>query len=497
MKTHHRHLNENRINESLVTPVPTLNNILHLKKSLEKYSNGDNLRILHIGNIANNAYLAARSERNIGIESYVLSNDYTHIMGAPEWEHCEVSRREGKHFESEFSDCSCGFQRPDWFYDGSLVSAVSSILKVFGPNTEQGELKSVPKSEKFNKSTKNFSSKIVSLIWKFMRPIGKKLIPVRFRAGVIGSLFHRLKRKTQIDLVQVFDRFDIINLYGSSPHLISSIPMKQVSRRKFVTTEHGTLRDYIFAKYPLSQDTKIGYEKSNAVFVTNQDCLPVALNLETPIVIKMPHPVNDDSLRNYRSTRKNDLARQQKIILVPSRHSLSLDIDRGKGSENIYEVIKKFPRGLSDVKFVLIAWGDNVTGAKKLLKMEEEEGLVEWIDVISRPLLKQLMIRSMCILDQFKIEAYGAVTVDAIGLGVPVITSHSCENDLNYFGSCAPIFPAFSPEDILFHISKIIEFDVHSRLEHFNYSTMWYDNNLSEFISLESRLRGYLESLKS
>ena len=211
----------------------------------------------------------------------------------------------------------------------------------------------------------------------------------------------------------------------------------------------------------------------------------------------MPHPVNDFFLDTYRSIRQTNLGKSQKIILVPSRHSLSLDIDRGKGNENIYEVIKNFPRNYSDVKFVLIAWGDNVTGAKILLKKEEEDGLVEWIDVLSRPLLKQLMIRSICILDQFKIEAYGAVTVDALGLGVPVITSHSCDNDLNYFGSCAPVFPAFSPTEILAHISRIIQFDDTLNEEHFYYSTKWYDSNLSEFISLESRLRGYLESLKS
>lgn len=497
METQHSYLKNIEREDSSDNTATFLNRISLLKVNLEPYSNGQNLRILHIGNIANNAYLAARSERHLGIESYVLSNDYTHIMGAPEWEHCEVSRPQVNHFDSEFSDCSCSFQRPGWFFDGSLVSAVSSINRTLSLDIQDYHANKVNISAKMKAFFRNLLSKIVSLIWKILRPVGKKLIPVRFRAGVIGFLFYKLRKKTQIDLGQIFEKFDIINMYGSSPYLLSNISMTKTSKRKFVTTEHGTLRDYIFAKYPLSQDTKIGYEKSNVVFVTNQDCLPIALNLETPIVIKMPHPVNDDLLDDYRSIRKINISKPQQIILVPSRHSLSLDIDRGKGNENVYEVIKNFPRHLVDVKFVLIAWGDNVAGAKSLLKREEEEGLIEWIDVLSRPLLKQLMIRSVCILDQFKIEAYGAVTVDAIGLGVPVITSHSCENDLNYFGSCAPVFPALSPKDILTHIFQIIELDAPSNLKHFNYSTKWYDNNLSEVVSLESRLRGYLESLQS
>ena len=493
------HKNLKKIDYQGISERPTIiiSKISLLKKRLESFSKGENLRILHIGNIANNAYLAARSERHIGIESYVLSIDYTHIMGAPEWEHCEVARPQDKHFDSGFSDCSCIFQRPEWFLDGSLVSAVSSIMRALSPNEEDESTRNVETSKKLKMSLKNLSSKIVSLIWKLLRPIGKKFIPVRFRAGVIGNLYHTLRKKTQIDLSHIFEKFDIINMYGSSPYLISNIIMEKESRRKFVATEHGTLRDYIFAKYPLSQDTKIGYEKSNAVFVTNQDCLPVALKLRIPIVIKMPHPVNDDLLEDYRSIRKFNICKKQKIILVPSRHSISLDIDRGKGNENVYEVIKNFPRNFADVKFVLIAWGDNVEGAKNLLKREEEEGLVEWIDVLSRPLLKQLMTRSICILDQFKIEAYGAVTVDGIGLGVPVITSHSCENDLSYFGSCAPVFSAITPKDILAHITQIVKLDPHENLKHFEYSTKWYDNNLSELISLESRLRGYLESLQS
>jgi len=497
METQHSYLKKIKGGYSSDNTSTILNRISQLKVNLEPYSEGQNLRILHIGNIANNAYLAARSERNLGIESYVLSNDYTHIMGAPEWEHCEVSRPQDKHFDSAFSDCFCSFQRPEWFFDGSLVSAVSAINGALSLETKDDHAEKVNISEKMKTFLRHLLSKFVSLIWKILRPVGKKLIPVRFRAGVIGNLYYKLRKKTQIDLGQLFDKFDIVNMYGSSPYLLSNIPITKTSKRKFVTTEHGTLRDYIFAKYPLSQDTKIGYEKSNALFVTNQDCLPVALNLETPIVVRMPHPVNDDLLDDYRSIRKINIGNPQKIILVPSRHSLSLDIDRGKGNENVYEVIKNFPRNLVDVKFVLIAWGDNVTGAKNLLKREEEEGLIEWIDVLSRPLLKKLMSRSICILDQFKIEAYGAVTVDAIGLGVPVITSHSCENDLNYFGSCAPVFPALSPTDILTHIFKIIEFDAPSNLKHFNFSTKWYDYNLSELVSLESRLRGYLESLQS
>ena len=47
---------------------------------------GRKLRVLHIGNIANNAYNNARIQRQYGIDADVLCHDYYHVMATPEWE---------------------------------------------------------------------------------------------------------------------------------------------------------------------------------------------------------------------------------------------------------------------------------------------------------------------------------------------------------------------------------------------------------------------------
>ena len=91
----------------------------------------ENLRILHIGNIANNAYLAAKSERHLGVDSHVISLDYTHIMGSPEWEHCRVSREQSDHFSEDFTDCGCKYSRPVWFHSGSTVEVLETIQQYF------------------------------------------------------------------------------------------------------------------------------------------------------------------------------------------------------------------------------------------------------------------------------------------------------------------------------------------------------------------------------
>ena len=43
-------------------------------------------RVLHIGNIANNAYLNASILNAAGVDCDVLCYDYYHVMACPEWE---------------------------------------------------------------------------------------------------------------------------------------------------------------------------------------------------------------------------------------------------------------------------------------------------------------------------------------------------------------------------------------------------------------------------
>ncbi|MBI3180432.1 MAG: hypothetical protein HYZ27_12270, partial [Deltaproteobacteria bacterium] len=47
------------------------------------------MKVLHVGNIANNAYNNAKFLRRAGIDASVLVYDYTHVMGQPEWEDAE------------------------------------------------------------------------------------------------------------------------------------------------------------------------------------------------------------------------------------------------------------------------------------------------------------------------------------------------------------------------------------------------------------------------
>ena len=57
-------------------------------------------RVLHIGNIANNAYVNAKILNKAGLDCDVMCYDYYHIMGCPEWEDADI---EGE-IKDQFSD---------------------------------------------------------------------------------------------------------------------------------------------------------------------------------------------------------------------------------------------------------------------------------------------------------------------------------------------------------------------------------------------------------
>jgi glycosyltransferase involved in cell wall biosynthesis len=79
---------------------------------------GRPLRVLHIGNIANNAYNNARIQRQYGIEADVICYDYYHVMSCPEWEDGSFTGPAEGNFPDWFSTSLKGFSRPDWFVQG-------------------------------------------------------------------------------------------------------------------------------------------------------------------------------------------------------------------------------------------------------------------------------------------------------------------------------------------------------------------------------------------
>lgn len=88
---------------------------------------GRPLRVLHIGNIANNAYNNAVIQRQYGIEAEVLSYNYYHIMSCPEWEDARFRGHVDPNYPDWWSTNLKGWRRPDWFVQGPLAECLQYL----------------------------------------------------------------------------------------------------------------------------------------------------------------------------------------------------------------------------------------------------------------------------------------------------------------------------------------------------------------------------------
>ena len=88
-------------------------------------------RILHMGNIANNAYNNAKLLNEQGLDCHVLCDDYYHIMGCPEWEDADFTGSVGDDFKPQWHAVDLAeFQRPRWFAQGAFLNCVDYLCAV-------------------------------------------------------------------------------------------------------------------------------------------------------------------------------------------------------------------------------------------------------------------------------------------------------------------------------------------------------------------------------
>jgi len=87
-------------------------------------------RVLHIGNIANNAYNNAKILRQAGLHSDVICYDYYHMMGCPEWEDADFEDGAyGNDFKPNWQKANIkNFKRPNWFVQGRLDDCQNFLI---------------------------------------------------------------------------------------------------------------------------------------------------------------------------------------------------------------------------------------------------------------------------------------------------------------------------------------------------------------------------------
>ncbi len=86
-------------------------------------------RILHIGNIANNAFINCKLLNDAGLDCDLICYDYFHLMGCPEWEEADIEvGPEDQAFPDWTKVDLRGYRRPRWFAQGPLGPCIDYLL---------------------------------------------------------------------------------------------------------------------------------------------------------------------------------------------------------------------------------------------------------------------------------------------------------------------------------------------------------------------------------
>ncbi len=409
-----------------------------------------NFKILHIGNIANIAYLTSKLLRKKGIRSDVLCYDYYHVLGSPEWEDAKIEANYGDDFYPDWTKVNLGnFERPRWFYQGPMSGFLAGLK---GPR--RTSLKAHPAkstvflyqkiyqfcygSSKMSPLRKNIQ-KLVSIfqnwiIWHksfTIEPIKRKKYYQRINSLIAEFKKFFPKRQDQLKISdirpyffvwetaeKIFEQYDLIQGYSSDP----IYPML-IGKHPYIAFEHGTIRDLPFENSPIGRLTALAYRKADLVFITNSDNIKAAKKLGLKNIQPVPHPILEKWHRFYRPIVKRERKTDNLILFCPVRHDLAI-----KGTDKyikaLPEVIKKTK---NPFRLIFLEWGLDVAKIKLLAKKLKVEKYVTWQRVMPRHLLAYWLEKAEIVLDQTILPAMGALAPEVMLSGKPLLMSYKHE----------------------------------------------------------------------
>jgi len=471
------------------------------------------MKVLIVGNIANNAYLIAKYLRRRGVEADVLCYNYYDIMASPEWEEAEIDGDWGANERPEWYKVDLhGYQRPEWFVQGPLMLALEylgSKTPALWRKLSQSNFLSPPgikygilsfwRPAEWRILRKRssflfllFSPTLLAICaFRFIRRFFLKQsvlpadtssnIPAKFH----GDLKTYLNGAAQA-MKSVFAKYDIIQCHATDP-----IFPYVLGVRPYVAFEHGTLRHIPFNEDFIGVATKLAYQNADKVLITNCDNIKAAKKLGLENYVFLPHPVNEEgrsgevlecsssgvgksgdgevleclNSRVGEGCSAGETAKMLReeldadyIVLHPARQHWEPDArhpDWEKGNDIFIRGFARFAKEVnSKAAAVFVEWGQRVPETKQLLSELGVADRVKWI----RPLHHRKMVAYIeacdIFADQFHLGAFGSLTPKALLCGKAVLLNIDEKRHEWAFPEMPPVINVKSPDEVFEGLRK-------------------------------------------
>ena len=279
---------------------------------------------------------------------------------------------------------------------------------------------------------KNCASYIVTSGGKLLKYVkNKKVKVIRLPVQTKNPILMLFNSLILIIIILIFN-ISIVHARSRAPAW-SCLLATKITRRKFVTTFHGTYNfksslKKFYNSVMVRSDVIIA--GSNFIFnhikenyskylLPEKRFLVIFRGINTEYYNSNKVKYSDVELFK----KKFNIDHDSKIILLPGR------LTSWKGQEMFLESLKKFKQNFSQIKFKAIILGDDQGRKiykKKLLRLVEQYRLIDDVIFIdhmeSMPLAYK--ISTVVVSSSIEPEAFGRVSVEAQSMGKPIIASN-------------------------------------------------------------------------
>lgn len=437
------------------------------------------MKILFIGNIANNAYLLAKFLREGGVEADVLCYNYYDIMGCPEWEDAEISGDWVDNEHPRWNDLKIsGEGCPDWFVQGPMGLSIAYLLDKDPRVNEEIDMYNYrsrpgyahkhlqfwrPSDWRFSCRRSpvlffiSFPFFLARCLAKFAESRFKRRFAFSSDVKALSDFDHKgelnvILRKHAERLKQLFSRYDIVQAHATDP-----IYPWVLGKRPYVALEHGTIRNISFQDNFIGEATRKSYLDADHVLITNADNLDAADRLGISQYTFLPHPVNEVSasdtdasaLRKELSERLNS----DYIILHPARQHWDEKLrhpDWEKGNDIFIRGFARFAKEVNPkAGAVFVEWGQKLKETKALLSELEVADRIVWVRPLPHIEMTRYIKACDIVADQFWLGAFGAITPKAMMCGRAVMLKLDEYVHRRAFPDLPPVLNAKTPDDVL------------------------------------------------
>jgi glycosyltransferase involved in cell wall biosynthesis len=352
------------------------------------------VRVLQLGNVAQNGYNNAKLLRRLGVEADAVC-DEAQALAQPEWE--DAALPAGIDAMAPLGPVATldGWSRPEWviaprvpprrppgFYRAAYAAALAASL---------------PRLRR---------------LWRDLRTDDERLSFEDVRQAFRSAWMHSLLLG---DLTKLFRSYDLVQGYAT--HAI--LPLLATPERPFVAYEHGTLRELPFEDSWRGRMLGLAYRRAANVIITNADVLPSAQRLGLANTVFVPHPVDETKYTPGASPLGEQLRGDGfgPILLAPARQDW-----REKRSDVLVRALAELVRsGRPRALLLLGDWGADAARTRALVSELGLDPNVRWTSPVPKLRLIELYRAADVVLDQFTFGTFGGIAPEAMACERPVV----------------------------------------------------------------------------